>query len=55
MYKAQFKNKSPFEAWSTIGSYGTEAAAIDAALRKKTAGAVLVRVTDSKGGVVYSG
>ena len=55
MYKAQFKNRSPYEAWTTIGSYGTEEAAISAALSKKNAGAVLVRVTDKKGSVVYSG
>lgn len=55
MYKAQFKNRSPYEAWSTVGSYGTEEAAISAALSKKRSGAILVRVTDSKGSVVYSG
>lgn len=55
MFKAQFKNKSPYEAWTNIGHYGTEAAAISAALSKKNAGALLVRVTDKNGGVVYSG
>ena len=55
MYKAQFKNKSPFESWTTLGSYGTEQAAISAALSKKNHGALLVRVTDKNGGVVYSG
>lgn len=55
MYKAQYKSKSPYEAWHTLGSYGTENQAISAALRKKTAGAIMVRVTDKKGGVVYSG
>jgi len=55
MYKAQFKSKSPFESWSVIGHYGSEAAAISAALGKKNAGALLVRVTDGNGGVVYSG
>jgi hypothetical protein len=54
MYKAQFKTKSPYESWSTIGSYGTEAAAIQAALTRKNKGAILVRVTDSKGSVIYS-
>ena len=54
MFKAQFKKNSPFEKWSTIGSYGTESQAISAAIRKKTQGAVLVRVTDRKGSVVYS-
>lgn len=55
MYKAQFKSRSPYESWTTLGTYGTESAAISAALSKKNAGAVLVRVTDKNGGVVYSG
>ena len=54
MYKAHFKNKSPYESWTTIGSYGTEAAAIQAALNRKNMGALLVRVTDNKGSVIYS-
>jgi hypothetical protein len=55
MYKAQFKSKSPYESWTSLGSFGTEAQAISAALRKKTQGAIMVRVTDKKGGVVYAG
>ena len=55
MYKAQFKKNSPYESGTTLGSYGTEAAAISAALAKKNRGALLVRVTDKKGGIVYSG
>lgn len=55
MYKAQFKKNTPFESWQTAGSYGSEQQAISSALRKKQAGAVLVRVIDSKGSVVYSG
>lgn len=54
MFKAQFKKNSPFETWSTIGSYGSEGQAITAATRKKTQGAILVRVIDRKGSVVYS-
>lgn len=54
MYKVQFKNKSPFESWTTLGHFGTEAAAISAALTRKNKGAVLVRVTDKNGGIVYS-
>jgi hypothetical protein len=54
MFKVQFKNKSPYESWSTLGTYGTEAAAIQAALFKKNKGSILVRVTDSKGSIVYS-
>jgi len=55
MYKTQFKPKSPYESWQTLGSYGTEQAAIAAALVKKNKGALLVRVLDKKGSVVYSG
>jgi hypothetical protein len=54
MYKAQFKSKSPFEAWTTIGHFGNEQGAISAALARKTKGAILVRVTDKNGAVVYS-
>ena len=55
MFKAQFKTRSPYESWTTLVHYGTEAAAISAALTKKNAGALLVRVTDKNGGIVYSG
>lgn len=55
MYKAQFKSKSPYESWTTIGSYGNESAAISAALNRKTRGAILVRVLDKKGSIVYTG
>lgn len=55
MFKAQYKKRSPYESWLTIGSYGSEQQAISMALNKKSAGAVLVRVTDKKGGTVYSG
>ena len=55
MYKAQFKTKSPYESWTTLGTFGTEAAAISAALTKKNQGALLVRVTDKKGSIVYTG
>jgi hypothetical protein len=54
MFKVQFKKNSPFESWSSSGQYSTEAQAISAALAKKTAGAMLVRVTNSKGQIVYS-
>jgi len=55
MFKAQFKKRSPFETWSTVGSYSSEQQAISAALNKKNGGAVLVRVTDKKGNTVYTG
>jgi hypothetical protein len=55
MYKAQFKSRSPYESWTTLGQFGTESAAISAALAKKNSGAILVRVTDKSGNVVYTG
>jgi hypothetical protein len=55
MYKAQFKKTSPYESWTTIGHYGNEQGAVAAALAKKKQGALLVRVTDKNGSVVYSG
>jgi hypothetical protein len=54
MYKAQFKSKSPYESWTTIGSFGNEQGAIAAALNRKQKGALLVRVVDKNGAVVYS-
>jgi hypothetical protein len=54
MYKAQFKNRSPYESWTTIGTYGTEAPAISAAMARKNRGALMVRVLDKKGSVIYS-
>ena len=55
MFKAQFKRHSPFESWTTSGTYTSEQTAISVALRKKTAGAILVRVVNKQGHVVYSG
>ena len=55
MYKAQFKTKSPYESWTTLGTFCTEAAAISAAIQKKNKGALLVRVVDKSNSVVYSG
>lgn len=54
MYKAQFKNRSPYESWTTIGTYGTEAPAISAAMARKNRGALMVRVLDKSGAVIYS-
>lgn len=55
MYRAQFKSKSPYESWITIGTYGTEATAISSAMQKKKKGALMVRVIDKTNSVVYSG
>lgn len=54
MYKAQYKSKSVYESWTTIGTYGTEQSAMAAALSKKNSGAIVVRVTDKNGSTVYS-
>lgn len=55
MYKAQYKRKSPYESWTTIGHYGSEAAAISSALSYKAKGMIMVRVIDPKNAVVYTG
>ncbi|MDA7834206.1 hypothetical protein N9A25_00225 [bacterium] len=55
MFKAQYKKSSPYSAYITIGSYGTESQAISAALTKKNAGAIMVRVINKQGNVVYTG
>jgi hypothetical protein len=55
MYKAQFKRNSPYESWTTIGHYGSEAAAISSALAYKNKGMIMARVIDKNGSVVYSG
>jgi hypothetical protein len=54
MYKAQYKSKNAYESWSTVGSYGREVEAISSALHKKLRGAVMVRVVNSRGTVIYS-
>ena len=55
MFKAQFKRHSPYESLTTYGTYGTEPQAVSAALSKTPAGAILVRVVDKKGSLIYSG
>lgn len=55
MFKAQYKLRVVSERWSVIGVYGQESTAISAALSKKNAGAILVRVIKKDGSVVYSG
>lgn len=55
MFKVQYKKRSPFESWSGQGSYSSENQAISIALNKKNSGAVLVRVIDKKGRIVYTG
>lgn len=55
MYKAQFKSKNAYESWSTIGSYSSESAALSAAFRRRESGALMVRVVNAAGHVIYSG
>jgi len=54
MYKVQFKTKSPFESWNSLGGGSTESQAIAMALAKKAQGAIMVRVLDKTGRVIYS-
>ena len=54
MYKAQFKSRNAYESWTTIGTYGSESAALDAAMRKKQGGAFIVRVVDKSSSTVFS-
>lgn len=54
MFKAQFKRHNPYESWTTIGSYGTEEAAMSAAMNYKRRGMLVVRVVDKNGSVIYS-
>lgn len=53
MYKTQYKSRSPYETWNTLGIYGNEANAISSAMQKMQRGALLVRVIDRRGAVVY--
>lgn len=54
MYKTQYKARSPYDSWITVGSYGSEAQAISAALAKKNRGAILVRVLDKDKKIIFS-
>ena len=54
MYKAQYKARNAYESWTGIGSYGSGSEALNAAMRKKNAGAFIVRVVDKNGNVVFS-
>ena len=54
MYKAQYKTRSPYESWTTSGSYSGESEAINNAQRKKSAGALIVRVVKADGSVIFS-
>lgn len=53
-FKAQYKMHNAYSSWQTAGSYGNFNDALAAALRKKKAGAILVRVEDGNKAVLYS-
>jgi hypothetical protein len=53
MYKVQYKSLNASQAWSTIGSYGSEAVALQVAERV-AATYRFMRVIDADGMVVYS-
>lgn len=53
MFKAQYKTTSPYETWNTLGIYNSEANAISSAIHKKKRGALLVRIVDKRGAVLF--
>ncbi|WP_161484711.1 hypothetical protein [Polynucleobacter yangtzensis] len=52
-YKAQYKMNNAYTSWMTAGTYGNFNDALAAALRKKKAGAIVVRVEDRNKVIVY--
>lgn len=53
-YKAQYKMNNAYSSWMTAGTYGNFNDALAAALRKKKAGAIVVRIEDGAKMVIYS-
>ena len=53
-YKTQYKISNAYSSWMTTGTYGNFNDALAAALRKKKAGAIVVRVEDGAKMVIYS-
>lgn len=53
MFKVQYKSRSPYESWNILGNYSSEANAIASAMQKKKRGALLIRVVDKRGAVVF--
>ena len=51
-YKAQYKISNAYLSWMTAGTYGNFNDAL--ALRKKKAGAIVVRIEDGAKMVIYS-
>jgi hypothetical protein len=54
VYKAQYKANNAYESWTNIGTYSSESEALNVAMKKKNSGALMVRVMDKNGSVVYS-
>ena len=53
-YKTIYKMNNAFSSWMTAGTYGNFNDALAAALRKKKAGAIVVRIEDGAKMVIYS-
>jgi hypothetical protein len=53
MFKVHYKIRSPYETWNLLGVYNTEGNAISSALIKKKRGALMVRVVDRLGAVLF--
>jgi hypothetical protein len=53
MFKAQYKTRNPYETWNILGMYNSAGNAISSAMLKKKHGALMVRVIDKHGAVIY--
>ncbi len=53
-YKVQYKMNNAYSSWMTAGIYGNFNDALAAAIRKKKAGAIVVRVEDGNKAVLFS-
>lgn len=52
MYRVQYKSQNAFQSWVSYGSYGSEASALNVAVRIASR-YLMVRVLDRSGMVVY--
>lgn len=52
MYRVQYKSQNAFQSWVSYGSYGSEASALNVAVRIASR-YFMVRVLDRSGLVVY--
>lgn len=53
-YRTIYKMSNPYTAWISAGTYSELNNALSMALRKKRMGAVVVRIEDGNGMIVYS-